>query len=48
MSNEFYDTLDKINQVDQAIFESEQDVLNGNEPKDAISVFESLEKKYFV
>ncbi|MCD7809283.1 MAG: hypothetical protein LUH02_08065 [Erysipelotrichaceae bacterium] len=48
MSNEFYDTLDKINQVDQAIFESEQDVLNGNEAQYAISVFESLEKKYFV
>ncbi|MCD7950220.1 MAG: hypothetical protein LUG12_08180 [Erysipelotrichaceae bacterium] len=48
MSNELYDRLDKINQLDQAIFESEQDVLNGNELQDAIAVFESLEKKYFV
>ncbi|MCD8028532.1 MAG: type II toxin-antitoxin system Phd/YefM family antitoxin [Erysipelotrichaceae bacterium] len=47
MSSELYDRFARINRIDQAIFESEEDVLNGNEPQDAISVFENLEKKYF-
>lgn len=36
-----------IEHIDKTIFESEEDVLNGSEPKEAIKVFEYLDKKYF-
>ena len=47
MSSELYDRFANINRIDQAIFESEQEVLNGAKTIDAETVFEELEKKYF-
>ena len=47
MSSELYDKFAKINRIDQAIFESEQEVANGAEPVDAAVAFADLEKKYF-
>lgn len=47
MSSELYDRLIKINRIDQAIYESEQEVLNGAEAVDAEIVFAELEKKHF-
>lgn len=37
----------RINRVDKAIFESEQEILDGAEAVDAIKVFNDLERKYF-
>lgn len=47
MSSELYDKIMKINRMDQAIFESEQEIENGAEAVDAETVFENLEKKHF-
>lgn len=47
MSSELYDRFAKTNRIDQAIYESEQEVLNGAEAVDAEIVFAELEKKYF-
>lgn len=47
MSNELYDKFAKINRIDQAIFESEQEIANGAEAVDAEIVFAEFEKKYF-
>lgn len=47
MSSELYDKFARINRIDQAIYESEQEVLNGAEAVDAETVFAELEKKYF-
>lgn len=47
MSSELYDKFTKINRIDQAIYESEQEVLDGDEAVDAEIVFAELEKKYF-
>ena len=47
MSSELYDKFAKINRIDQAIYESEQEVLNGAEAIDADVVFAELEKKHF-
>ena len=47
MSSELYDKFAKINRIDQAIYESEQDVLNVAEAIDADVVFAELEKKHF-
>lgn len=47
MSSELYDKISRANRIDQAIFESEQEVLNGAKAVDASFVFEELEKKYF-
>ena len=47
MSSELYDKFARINRIDQAIYESEQEVLNGAEATDANIVFEELEKKHF-
>lgn len=47
MSSELYDKFAKINRIDQAICESEQELLNGAEAVDAEVVFKELEKKYF-
>ncbi len=47
MSSELYDRFARINKIDQAIYESEKQVLEGAEPIDAIEAFESLERKYF-
>ena len=43
MSTEFT----RINRVDKAIFESEQEILDSAEAVDAIKVFNDLERKYF-
>ena len=47
MSSELYEKFARINRIDQAIYESEQEVLNGTEATDANIVFEELEKKHF-
>ena len=45
MSSELYDKFAKMNRIDQAIFESEQEIANGAEAVDAEIVFAELEKK---
>lgn len=47
MSSELYDKFARTNRIDQAICESEQEVLNGAEAVDAEIVFAELEKKHF-
>ena len=47
MSSELYDKFARINRIDQAIYESEQELLDGAEAVDADVVFADLEKKYF-
>lgn len=47
MSSELYDKYVKINRIDQAIFESEQEITNGSEAVDAQLVFSESEKKHF-
>ena len=47
MSSELYDKFTKANRIDQAIFESEQEIINGADVIDAEIVFKDLEKKYF-
>lgn len=42
MSSELYDKFARMNRIDQAIFESEQEIANGAEV-----VFVELEKKHF-
>lgn len=42
MSSELYDKFARMNRIDQAIFESEQEIANGAE-----IVFAELEKKHF-
>ena len=45
--SELYDKFARMNRIDQAIFESEQEVANGAEAVDAEIVFAELEKKHF-
>ena len=47
MSSELYDKFAKINRIDQAIFESEQEIADGAKAIDAETVFAELEKKHF-
>ena len=47
MSSELYDRFASINRIDQAIFESEQEIANGAEALEAEAVFAELEKKHF-
>lgn len=47
MSSEVYDKFARMNRIDQAIFESEQEVADGAETVDAEEVFAKLESKYF-
>ena len=47
MSSELYDKFARINRIDQAIFESEQEIADGAEAVDVESVFAELEKKHF-
>lgn len=47
MSGELYDKFARMNRIDQAIFESEQEIANGAEAVDAEIVFAELEKKHF-
>lgn len=44
MSSELYDRFARINRIDQAIYESEQELANGGEAIDADVVFAELEK----
>lgn len=44
MSSELYDEFARINRIDKAIFESEQELLDGAEAVDAKTVFDDLEK----
>ena len=41
------DYFARMNRIDQAIFESEQEIANGAEAVDAEIVFAELEKKHF-
>ena len=45
--SELYDKFARMNRIDQAIFESEQEIANGAEAVDAEIVFTELEKKHF-
>lgn len=47
MSSELYDKFARINRIDQAIYESEQEMTNGAEAIDAEVVFAKLEERYF-
>ena len=47
MSSELYDKFARMNCIDQAISESEQEIANGAEAVDAEVVFAELEKKHF-
>ena len=47
MSSDWYDKFARINRIDQAIYESEQEMANGAEVIDAEIVFAELEKKHF-
>ena len=47
MSSELYDKFARINRIDQAIYESEQEIASGAEAVDAEEVFAKLEKKHF-
>lgn len=47
MSSELYDKFARINRIDQAIYESEQEMANGAEAIDAEVVFTELKKKHF-
>ena len=46
MSSELYDKFARMNRIDHAIFESEQEIANGAEAVDAEIVFAELEKRY--
>lgn len=45
--SELYDKFARTNRIDQAIFESEQEMSDGAEAIDAEIVFTELEKKHF-
>lgn len=47
MSSELYDKFAKVNRIDQAIFEAEEELASGAEAVDAKDVFAELEKKHF-
>lgn len=47
MSSELYDRFARMNRIDQAIYEAEQELSNGADAVDADIVFAELEKKYF-
>ena len=47
MSSELYDKFAKINRIDQAIYESEQDMEEGEEAIDLDDAFGRLNKKYY-
>ena len=46
MSSELYDKFARINRIDQAIFESEQEIANGAELMDAREALSVLRRKY--
>ncbi len=46
MASESDNQFARVHRIDQAIFESEQEIINGAESVDAGVVFAELEKKY--
>ena len=46
MSSELYDKFARMNRIDQAIYESEQEMENGGKPIDIDEAFEKLDTKY--
>lgn len=47
MSSELYDRFAKAHRIDQAIYESEQEIADGAKSVDAEAAFAELEKKHF-
>ena len=47
MSSELYDKFARTNRIDQAIYESEKNLLNGGKAVDAEKIFTELDMKYF-
>lgn len=47
MSSEVYDRFARSARIDQAIFESEQEVTDGASPLDANAAFDELDRKYY-
>lgn len=47
MSSELYDKFARTNRIDQTIYESEKNLLNGGKPVDAEKIFTELDMKYF-
>ena len=47
MSSELYDRFARINRIDQAIYESEKEMLEGGKAIDLDEAFEILNKKYY-
>lgn len=47
MSSELYDKFAKINRIDQAIYESEKEMMEGGESIDLDDAFAMLNKKYY-
>ena len=47
VSSELYDKFARINRIDQAIYESEKEMLDGGESIDLDEAFERLNQKYY-
>ena len=47
MSSELYDKFARINKIDQAIYESEKEMREGDESIDLDEAFEALNRKYY-
>jgi hypothetical protein len=47
MSSELYDRFAKINRIDQAIYESEKEMQEGEEAIDLDDAFNMLNEKYY-
>ena len=47
MSSELYDKFARINRIDQAIYESEKEMMEGGEAIDLDDAFAMLNKKYY-
>lgn len=47
MSSELYDKFARINRIDQAIYESEKEMLDDGESIDLDEAFERLNQKYY-
>mgnify|MGYP003289585795 CR=1 FL=1 len=47
MSSELYDRLVRANRIDQAIYESEKEMLEGGESISLDEAFETLNRKYY-
>lgn len=47
MSSELYDRFAKVNHIDQAIYESEKEIVDGADSINLNEAFEKLNKKYY-